>query len=84
VSVTVGTSTDAAAVHGGSAGRPTLGGQSAGTADAGVAVDRHHEWPQEIEELTWMASRLCTDRELAMSEVGDDQMNPSDHIARGE
>jgi hypothetical protein len=53
-----------------------------------VAVDRHHEWPQEIEELTWMASRLlvacCTDRELAMSEVDDDQMNPSDHIARGE
>ena len=25
-----------------------------------------------------------TDRELAMSEVDDDQMNPSDHIARGE
>ena len=24
----------------------------------------------------------CTDRELAMSEVDDDQMNPSDHIAR--
>jgi hypothetical protein len=51
-----------------------------------VAVDRHHEWPQEIEELTWMTSRLlvCTDRELAMSEVDDDQLNQNDHIERGE
>jgi hypothetical protein len=53
-----------------------------------VAVERHHEWPQEIEELTWMASRLlvacCADRELATSDVEDDQMNPSGLIARGE
>jgi len=44
-------------------------------------------WPQEIEELTWMASKVlvacCADRELAMSDVEEDQMNPSDLIARG-
>jgi hypothetical protein len=42
-----------------------------------VAVDSHHGWPQEIEELTWMASKVlvacCADRELATSDVEGDQ-----------